>query len=124
MYEPEGIDVVRAHDPMSFAERYSRMDPEAGKAMRKLVLYYRPNAPSGNASDSGTSNPGSVTADDGDEEYSHVSNSSSSIPLDLLTSATPFPPFLPIQPRHVTRDIISKRILSFNMDNTSNHQTV
>ncbi|KAK7921163.1 hypothetical protein PG985_009185 [Apiospora marii] len=90
MYEPEGIDVVRAHDPTAFAGRYSRMDPEAGKALRKLVLYYRPNAPSGVGSDSGgTSDPGAVTADGGDEEYSHSKIEA------LLNSPSARPPHTP-----------------------------
>ncbi|KAK8077400.1 hypothetical protein PG996_003570 [Apiospora saccharicola] len=98
LYEPEGIDAVRAHDPTSFAGRYSRMDPEAGKALRKLVLYYRPNTPIGSGySDSGSSTPGPSMVDDGDEEYSHSKIEA------LLMSPTVRPPHtrapgLPIAP--------------------------
>ncbi|KAK8039251.1 hypothetical protein PG993_007662 [Apiospora rasikravindrae] len=71
LYLPEGVDAIRSNDPTAFEGRYSRMDPLAGKQLRKLMFLYRPNAPSDSGSDSGTPTASPTAADAGVEEYSH-----------------------------------------------------
>ncbi|KAK7948201.1 uncharacterized protein PG986_009087 [Apiospora aurea] len=75
LYLPEGVDAVRAREPTAFEGRYSRMDPLAGKQLRKLMFFYRPNAPSDSGSGSGgsgsTPTASPTAADAGVEEYGH-----------------------------------------------------
>ncbi|KAK8094565.1 hypothetical protein PG997_001250 [Apiospora hydei] len=70
LYLPEGVDAVRAREPTAFEGRYSRMDPLAGKQLRKLMFFYRPNAPSDSGSGS-TPTASPTAADVGVEEYGH-----------------------------------------------------
>ncbi|KAK8087039.1 hypothetical protein PG994_002013 [Apiospora phragmitis] len=73
--------------------RYSRMDPLAGKSLRKLMFYHRPNAPSGG----GTPNASPTIADAGVDEYGQseieaILNSPSARPPHTQYSGLPTTP--------------------------------
>ncbi|KAK6845071.1 hypothetical protein PG995_015181 [Apiospora arundinis] len=82
LYVPEGVDAIRNQNPTAFEGRYSRMDPMAGKSLRRLLFYGRPNGPSGG----GTPTASPTMADADVDEYGH------SEVEDLLNSPSARPP--------------------------------
>ncbi|KAK8107802.1 uncharacterized protein PG998_009815 [Apiospora kogelbergensis] len=83
LYVPEGVDFVRSQDPAAFEGRYSRMDPMAGKLLRRLLCYRCPKGPGGVDS---TPIASPTTTDAEIEKYGH------SEVADILNSPSAQPP--------------------------------